>query len=370
MKENKNAKRILYCIHINWGWIKQRPQFLAEGLNIHFQIDVLSRWTWHKEANTNETAINMLFPFRLPFERFKIISWLNSFFRHRYLRSIINNYDYIWFTAPSNDSAYLLSIIDNNIKVIYDCMDDLLEFPNSIQKSNTLFEAEKKLFDRSNLIICSSNYLKGKLLKRYGTKKIVVVNNALAMNCTMKETDVLPPNTSSFLKTPNIRIVYIGTISEWFDVELCRNIVKVFRNVEFFLFGPCNSEMYSKFDFSGINICGSVDHKYVNSIMAHSDILIMPFVITELVQSVNPVKLYEYIKSGKPCIAPRYGESESFGDYVYLYNDANECINIVSSLISGKNGAKMPKEECVKYAEQNTWEKRIDVIKKEIIDLS
>ena len=38
-------KRILYFMHVDWNWIKQRPHFLAEGLSQHFKVDV-----WHEKT--------------------------------------------------------------------------------------------------------------------------------------------------------------------------------------------------------------------------------------------------------------------------------------------------------------------------------
>ena len=103
-------------------------------------------------------------------------------------------------------------------------------------------------------------------------------------------------------------------------------------------------------------------HELVFSVMEQSDALIMPFVLNELILSVNPVKLYEYIYSGKPCLAPRYGESECFGDFVYLYESINHCQDIIKSLIGGK-GAKHTEEECRAFALSNTWKERVEKIK-------
>ena len=38
---NNNKLNILYVIHIDWNWIKQRPQFLAESLNVYYNVNVL-----------------------------------------------------------------------------------------------------------------------------------------------------------------------------------------------------------------------------------------------------------------------------------------------------------------------------------------
>lgn len=36
-----NKSKILYIMHVPWGWIKQRPHFFAEYLNKDFDVDVV-----------------------------------------------------------------------------------------------------------------------------------------------------------------------------------------------------------------------------------------------------------------------------------------------------------------------------------------
>ena len=106
----------------------------------------------------------------------------------------------------------------------------------------------------------------------------------------------------------------------------------------------------------------------VFGIMKGADILLMPFKVTPLIKSVNPVKLYEYIYSGKPSLAPLYGESEKFSDYVYLYNSKEEFISIVNEILSQEWIHKKSPEECKLFASRNTWACRVEEILKVLSD--
>ena len=35
-------KKMLYCMHIGWNWIKQRPHFIAEELANEYDLTVIS----------------------------------------------------------------------------------------------------------------------------------------------------------------------------------------------------------------------------------------------------------------------------------------------------------------------------------------
>ena len=46
-------KKILYVMHISWGWIKQRPQFIAEELAKTCEVDVYYRMSNHNKKGEN-----------------------------------------------------------------------------------------------------------------------------------------------------------------------------------------------------------------------------------------------------------------------------------------------------------------------------
>ena len=92
----------------------------------------------------------------------------------------------------------------------------------------------------------------------------------------------------------------------------------------------------------------------------------MPFKVNELIKSVNPVKLYEYIFTGKPIVAPLYGETVKFGPFVKLYDSTSKFLDIIEGI---RENTQMQESlnECRKYVEANTWKERYAQIK-DIID--
>ena len=94
--------------------------------------------------------------------------------------------------------------------------------------------------------------------------------------------------------------------------------------------------------------------------MVESDALIMPFTINQLILSVNPVKLYEYIWSGKPVISIEYPESLYFSDFVYYYRDSESLIEQYRTLKS--NGFKAKCQDTSRihdFTNNNSWVSRV-----------
>lgn len=351
--------KILYLMHVDWNWIKQRPHFIAEGLaQSGTEIDVLYKPTSKKYLTENKTNLSSVKAIMmLRGQRFSFIRILNQIIYKITVRYQLKTkaYDYVYITHPS------LFINDLKSKVIYDCMDDNIAFSMSEGQRNKILKLEKKLIEQSYFVIFSSDFLFETVSNRIGYKpsNCKILNNAINIPKIEIKNEI-------HKKTNNEELVltYIGTISDWFDVELLRQVQKRYtkKKIIFNLYGPVDS----KADFSGFNLRGSIPHEKIFEIMSESDILIMPFILNELIKSVNPVKLYEYIYSGKPVIAISYGETQKFNEYVYLY-EAKNCDSFISCLDEiDKNGYKGKSEWEIakKFVESNTWEHRV----KEIIE--
>lgn len=347
-------------MHVPWRWIKQRPHFIAEGLNKNNDVLVVTKYDFRNNTVKNNTNTKVASLVRLPIERFLLIRKINTVLYRIQLYFYSKGKDVIWFTAP-----FMIPYVNTKGKLIfYDCMDDILEFPD-IKGNLYLYNETKKkemlLYKRADYVFASSLNLKKKLIERYGERKIYVINNGI--NMPQLEVNVVPPKELiPLVNTKTKKIVYIGTISSWMDFDLLRKIKETLPlDVNIFLFGPTEIDISNKNYFI---YCGVIEHKLVFEVMKHADILIMPFLVTDLIKSVNPVKLYEYVYSGKNIIAPLYEETLKFKDFVHLYKNHDHCLEIVKDLCLNDKRSYKTEIECHQFCLNNTWEKRIEQIEK------
>ena len=367
-------------MHVPWGWIKQRPHFFAEKLSEYLDIEV---YALEGVKNSGKYIHNKREEKRFRKHRLILSGNMHKYFlNNKFIQYIyqkwfrlqvrkFNTYDYIWVTNIS-----LYKFIEKNISssqiLIYDCMDDDLEFPsikNSDVMKRYLSELEKKLVSRANYILFSSTYLRQKVYSRcpFDMSKSLIVNNAIEYpNVSIKNNFIDPlekndiENKLNILKSKLPNIVYIGTIAEWFDFNTILKLLDKYKTLSCILVGP--TEIHIPHHPRLIHL-GSIERKYIFQVMQYSNALIMPFKITELIRSVNPVKLYEYVYSGKPIIAPEYEEIEQFKDYIYTYKSFDELSRVVGILTTGELKSKTSIKECKSFTRDNTWEKRImDII--------
>ena len=353
-------KKMLYLSNVSWTWIKQRPQFLAEELGEYYEVDVCAKKAYKNKANTEKSDRIKLSDFRMiPFQRFACIRIFNfRFFSYRVRQKLKKkSYDYIWIASPEY-YFFLKESIPNNAIVIYDCMDDSVELKKTDYEKRLYIKAEKMLMKRADLVISSAEHLRNVLLRRYDeitSGKIKVLNNGLAKRLIDNIHKTKRPISAEKVKN----IVYIGTISEWFDFDLIMSSLEKFDSIKYTLYGPADIEIPSH---ERVFYKGFVEHEKIDEIMQNADLLIMPFKLNPIVESVNPVKLYEYISSRTPVASIRYGESEKFAPFVYLYRSKGEYFDIVNNLINNALQVNEMKE-IGDFLKDNLWSKRALKIK-------
>lgn len=163
-------------MHIPWGWIKQRPHFLAEGLNEIYDVNVYYRkaLTISNKGLKEQKNHNLLIKkfITIPFEKLPILKslkldWINRLLVKCYI-SGIDKYDVIWVSSIGIYSIFERLIPPSSI-LIYDCMDDELEFPAITAHKKYLKKLaciEKRLINRANFVLCSALYLSKKIVNR------------------------------------------------------------------------------------------------------------------------------------------------------------------------------------------------------------
>lgn len=358
-------KKLLYLMHVSWFWIKQRPQFLAEELSEFYQTSVvcLEDHNASREFGKNGKSNLKLLSLRIFKGKSSIISILNFNLRKFQLSRLIKRNSIIWFNSPTQYALAKFALKKDHV-VIYDCMDNAAEFYNSEGIQQKVITLERELCKRANLIITSAKSLKLDLENKYSiSNKIKVINNALSI----KQSDLIeiPKNILQFFEDKSKKyIVYIGTVAIWFnfeDIEYALNNSKI----TLVIIGPkdCDIPVHPQIKYAGI-----IEHSLVDEVMKLSDALIMPFKITTLVKGVNPVKAYEYISSGKSVILSKYEEIAVFEDFVYFYESREELASLFSLIETEKLNPKKNKEECLEFAQQNTWQQRAEEIKKLIVE--
>lgn len=352
--------RICYLSHIDWNWIKQRPQFIAEGLTRDNTVDYYyfpsnAGDATGQNGKANNGNLHFYPLLKLPLSgRLQLVKELQLLINTLLIRS--RCYDVVWVCSPEVSAR--VNILKLNLPIIYDCMDDMIECHSMPKYKQMLLSYENMLLSNAAHVFVSSLSLRAKMLARgCAEQKLTLVNNATNPASLLPAADVQPRCDN---QGDQFVITYFGTISNWIDLELLYTILDdaELSNVYIKLIGPTDVSLRQH---PRLEYIPPVPHDKLSTCTADADLFILPFKLNDITVSVDPVKMYEYIALHRNIAAVHYPELDRYAEFAHFYSNYDELKSIILSL-GANNILSYDTLRADQFVAGNTWENRIDVI--------
>ncbi|MEI6871464.1 MAG: glycosyltransferase, partial [Verrucomicrobiota bacterium] len=108
---------------------------------------------------------------------------------------------------------------------------------------------------------------------------------------------------------------------------------------------------------SNVEIRPAVHYRDAPEIISTFDVCILPHRRTPFTESLNPIKLWEYLASGKPIAATSVA---GFRDFAHLCFLGDGAAGFVAACNAAYGDGTARGEERVRVAEANSWKSRVD----------
>lgn len=350
-------------MHVDWNWIKQRPHFLAEGLSSAYEVRVLYHYSSDRSVLINNSTTIKHYPIpRVPFGRFKWIASASKVFQKIFFKALLKIYnpDIVWITFPSL-YRYIENCDMRNRRLVYDCMDDAVEFLSDENYRKSIYDMEQDVLKRADIIFASSQHLIAKLAERgCEPQKLALIRNAFDSRTLLKSK--VNNHVERLLPSAVNRICFVGSVGDHIDFDAMLHCVRQLPAVEFHFIGPvvCDAPVHERLVFHG-----PANHDELSSIVQQYDSMILPFKVDNLIRGVDPVKLYDYINFNKNIISIYYDEIKRFDDFVYFYKNKEHLVKVISQ-VSGLVKTKYSPDERQHFLKNNSWSERVPNILKRI----
>lgn len=324
---------IIYPPISDWNWMKQRPQHLMS------QLAKRGHHVFYCNKTTTAPFVEEIEPHLFLVHNHE--HWLQnewpSLYKHR--QGPVG----VWCTLP-----HLSAAIRHNYDpdwIIYDCVDDFGEWHSY----------EDAMITSAAAVVCSSERLYMRIRRWFPKKQVELIRNAYDPQMQLHLPHALRADAR---KINENQVGYVGAWAPWIDDTLIRKL-SLIRGTETVIVGP---EFGKKFpaliDSSNLRFLGLKRHDELAPFIHSFGVCILPFRITPLTLSVNPVKVYEYLAAGKPVVSTALPECEQMAPLVDVAASRDAFIEIV------KHRLKHPGDAAArtKYALEHTWEHRGDAV--------
>jgi len=239
-------------------------------------------------------------------------------------------------------------------RLVYDCMDEHTGF--GTHGAGTEAD-ERRLLEEADLVLATSARLFDKV-SRTRSDALRLPNAADAERFAG-----LPArNASPLSKLARPVVGYYGAISAWFDAAAVAEASRRHPEWSFALVGDTAGASLG--DLEGrpnVHRFGEVAYEKLPAYVAGFDVCTIPFERTPLTEATNPVKLYEYLATGKPIVARRLPELEPFADVVTLYDARGGFTEALERAVRESDPSLAARRRALAF--ENTWEARYRVLR-------
>ncbi len=307
-------------------------------------------------------ALPNLFVYRLEYPYFPfhlksgLMAALNAPLYKAELRSLLRRRGaerpWLWsFFAQS------LSVLDLEFEcLIYDCVDDWPAFFADAREKRFVAHVDQVLCRRADLVFVGSEPLKEK--KGPLNDKTFVVNHAIDVNHFVTATDPRTRVPADLEKIPRPRIGFVGMVDQIrFDFDLMSRVAGNADYQVVIVGGFMGSAERALPKLPNLHVLGMKALEELPGYLKGLDVCLMPYQLNEATRSIYPLKLHEYMATGKPIVATAIPAVNAFGDLVYVAADYDEFVQKVGLALKESNPElARRRQEC---ARQHSWESHV-----------
>ena len=224
----------------------------------------------------------------------------------------------------------------------FDHIEEFRHMPRSI------FALVRDYAERADLMVASSRSIQHRL-REEGIVAEYLPNGADPQRLE-------PPLGEPWRPRDPARVVYVGALAEWFDLEAVECWARGLPEVAFEVAGPNPRGLASS--LPNVHFLGTVPYADVPQLLAGARFGMIPFHINPLTVGVHPLKLYDYLAAGCPVLSADLPEVAADSRGVFKYRNPEEGLAILRDSLNRTFDRKALRD----IARSHSWPKRLEPI--------
>jgi glycosyltransferase involved in cell wall biosynthesis len=252
--------------------------------------------------------------------------------------------------------------------LVYDCVDD---FGAVAGYSKQILFDDRVMATRSDLVFTTS-------LPIFREKRQVNSNAVYAHACAdsnlfnkaMSAETVVPPDIANI---PKPILGYVGNLADHKqDFELLEHVCRKSPKWSLVLIGPhwsggkeSNHALENLRRLPNVFLLGAKPHDDLPGYLKAFDVCLIPQKNNDYARSSFPMKLFEYLGSGKPVVATWTETLSEYTDYIGLAHNYAEFTQAINHALQSDSTAARARR--LKLAASNGWSRRIGIVEESVV---
>jgi len=360
--------KIIWFSEIKWSYLKTRKQHILSNFSNSDEILFIEPVSFNLKNKFNisiEKNINYVTIPQIQNSDIKLLNYLIHWFPFKFLlkflskifiKRILKKTDFkpdIIITSNIFWIDYIKELKSkNNLKIIYDCNDNPLAFPNALNR-NSYFN---KTLNFSDYIVTPFKSYQNFIPENY-RNKIQIISNGVDSKLLLKS------NVKKIIEIENINkkpiAMYIGSIDTRIDYQLIQYLLKELQYINFIFIGDMKRQIKSTFkdilnNHSNIFHFDSIPYESMAGYLSYANVCMIPFENNFLSNCILPNKVFEYSILEKPFVMTNFNrELKDLHSKFLIAEDKSEFKKMINNQISNP----YPTNQLKKFAENYNWSK-------------
>jgi glycosyltransferase involved in cell wall biosynthesis len=237
----------------------------------------------------------------------------------------------LWTYNPYSES--LLGRLGERL-TIYDCVDDFSSTRGLVRRS-VVETLEARLIEKARAVVVTHENLYQ--AKRARARAIHLIPNGVEIEHFQAAARPETPVAPELGALPHPVIGFIGSLQYWIDFDLLRFLAESRPRWSFVLVGPVGrlAPVAKLRDHPNVHLLGRRAYAELPSYLRAFDACLNPYVVDDLARHCSPLKLYEYLASGKPVVSVDMPEARKFARVVGIGRTYAEVLTRLEEAVAG-----------------------------------
>jgi glycosyltransferase involved in cell wall biosynthesis len=238
--------------------------------------------------------------------------------------------------------------------VVYDIIDDSSLVPNA---NETWHAMHKKWILCADIVTATADILLDQASQL--RSDVISLPNAVRLEDWQSGNAVSIPQDIKIPRNSRVVVGYYGALAEWMDWQMWEYAAQAHQDWSFVLIGPS----YGTYrippevqNLPNLFFLGPKPYHELPAYLSFIDVVTIPFLLNDITHACSPVKLFEYMASGKPIVATPMREILKYHSVMFA-GTYEQFVTQLEAALAAKSDPEYQRE-LQQEAEANTWRAR------------
>ncbi|GAB5439971.1 MAG: glycosyltransferase family 1 protein [Fuerstiella sp.] len=235
---------------------------------------------------------------------------------------------------------------------LYYCVDDFSQWPGL--DGNTLRVMDRDMIRKADHTVAVSQHLQEMICDCGSGSELLTHGVDLDhwQSARVSSDEVVRPIVFESIPADQSRIVFWGVVDRRLDAELLMRLSQRL-DAAIVLVGPQQDPDPQVLSLPNVHAIGPLPFAELPSVAASADVLIMPYADLPVTRAMQPLKMKEYLATGRPVVVSQLPAVRDWADCLDVANSADHFCELVSQRL--QSGVPDHQRTARKRLQHESW---------------